>query len=255
MDGSSPIRFIVTCPARTGSSMLTSLLQSHPDVCCHGEVFGWRVFEGFKGIDYKGPISTHRKPPIVDKLVQLRLSDPVSFLRDYVLFAGEYKAVGLKFKYEELSIEHYTAVRHWIRDTHDIRIVHLTRENLLKRYVSQVYATKITNVFNTWQEMPPPPPITLSPEECEREFAHTERRQERYTKLLAKHDVLNLTYEELIADQEVKLAQIQTFLGLEPTELRTGMKKLNPDSLTDLLENYDELREHFSGTRFESFFD
>jgi LPS sulfotransferase NodH len=254
--GNTPAtRFVVTCPARTGSSMLTSLLQSHPEICCHGEVFGWRVFEGFKGINYNGPISEHRKPPIVDKLVQLRLDDPVLFLRDFVLFAGEYKAVGLKFKYEELSIEHFTAVRHWIRDNQDIKIIHLTRQNLLKRYASQVIATKITKVFNTWQEVPPPTRITLSPEECEREFAHTEQRQERYTKLFAKHDVLHMTYEELIADRDVKLTQIQTFLGLEPTELRTGMKKLNPDSLADLLENYNELHQHFVGTRFESFFD
>jgi hypothetical protein len=235
--------------------MLTSLLQSHPDICCHGEVFGWRVFEGFKGINYNGLISEFRKPPIVDKLVQLRFDDPVSFLRDFVLFGGEYKAVGLKFKYEELSIEHYTPVRHWLRDAHDIRIVHLTRANLLKRYASQVIATKITKVFNTWQELPPPTRIRLSTEECEREFAHTEQRQERYTKLFAKHDVLDVTYEQLIADRDKTLAEIQTFLGLEPAELRTGMKKINPDSLADLLENHDELRRHFAGSRFASFFD
>ena len=255
MKNNSPTRFVITCPGRTGSTLLATLLQGHPEVCCHGEVFGWRVFEGFLGIDYQGPISEQHKPPIVDKLVQLRLDDPVSYLRDFVLFPGGYKAVGLKFKYEELSIESYTTVRHWIRDNQDLKIVHLTRENLLKRYASEVIATKITKVFNTWYEPPPPTRITLSAEECEREFAHAEHQKDRYTKLFSKHEVLNLTYEELLADRDLKLAEVQAFLGVEPAEMKTRMKKLNPDSLAELLENYDELRHHFKGTRYEAFFE
>jgi hypothetical protein len=213
--------------------MLNSLLQSHPEICCHGEVFGPRVFQGFQGVNYKGQVSESHKPPIVDKLVELRSNDPVAFLRDYVLYPGDFKAVGLKFKYEELAQEIYTPARNWLRDTRDIKVIHLTRRNLLKRYASQFIATKITNVFNVWEgtDAPAAPRITLSPAECEREFLHTEQRYDRFDKLFQKHDVFNLTYEELIDDKERYLTEIQAFLGLEPVALRTGMKKINPDSL------------------------
>jgi LPS sulfotransferase NodH len=257
MANGSATRFIITCPARTGSSMLTSLLQSHPDVCCHGEVFGRRVFEGFQGIDYTGPISETLKPPIVDKLVELRIDDPVAFLRDYVLYPGQFKAIGLKLKYEELLLDMYAPVLEWISDKRDIKIIHLRRRNLLKRYVSQYIAVKITKVFNTWEgtDAPCAPRVTLSAQECERQFQIAENRHKRFANLFKNHEVLDLTYENLVANKMENLIDIQTFLGVNPVRLSTGMKKINPDSLRSMIENYDQLARHFSGTRFEAFFE
>ena len=33
-------KFIISCPARSGSTMLLHLLRSNPASLCHGEVFG-----------------------------------------------------------------------------------------------------------------------------------------------------------------------------------------------------------------------
>ena len=58
--------FIVICESRTGSTMLSTALWSHPDVCMHGEILQPRQFDEnrvddileFFGIDYnnKGAI-------------------------------------------------------------------------------------------------------------------------------------------------------------------------------------------------------
>ena len=47
--------FVVICQARTGSTMLMTALQNHPDICAHGEVLINRSDDNleFMGIDYQ----------------------------------------------------------------------------------------------------------------------------------------------------------------------------------------------------------
>jgi len=41
--------FMITCPARSGSSMLVNLLRSHPEICAHDEVFSPDKVRGLSG--------------------------------------------------------------------------------------------------------------------------------------------------------------------------------------------------------------
>ena len=41
--------FMITCPARSGSSMLVHLLRSHPEICAHDEVFSPDKVRGLSG--------------------------------------------------------------------------------------------------------------------------------------------------------------------------------------------------------------
>jgi len=46
----APLRaglFMITCPARVGSSMLVNALQTHPAIVCHMEIFNPARVEGF----------------------------------------------------------------------------------------------------------------------------------------------------------------------------------------------------------------
>ena len=47
--------FVVICQARTGSTMLMTALQNHPDICAHAEVLNNRSDDNleFVGIDYQ----------------------------------------------------------------------------------------------------------------------------------------------------------------------------------------------------------
>ena len=39
----APVRFMIACAARTGSTMLVRTLRSHPALVMHGEVWGERM--------------------------------------------------------------------------------------------------------------------------------------------------------------------------------------------------------------------
>ena len=45
-------RFIISCPARSGSTMLNVLLASHADILCHGEALVGDETVGFLGGEF-----------------------------------------------------------------------------------------------------------------------------------------------------------------------------------------------------------
>src|SRR5262249_26215232 len=159
--GKPATRFIILCAARTGSTMLRHMLNSHPNVRCHGEVMTGRGLDSLAG-DRDGDAAVTRT------LLDRRGSDPQGFLEDVVLDPGSAKAVGFKIKYEELLLSDYAWLLGWLKSHREIRVIHLTRENRLKRLVSEVTATKVYRLYNVTSEAERPRAarIFLSAAEC-----------------------------------------------------------------------------------------
>jgi hypothetical protein len=245
-----PVRFLVTCPARTGSTMLMWFLQSHPDLCAHGEVLAPTGPLNIFGIDYR------IDPPLDDVLRAIRDRDPVAFLRDYVWQAGNRRAAGFKGKYEELLRREYAGLLDYIRHETDVRVIHLWRENLLERYVSEYLAVKIYGVYNVvrGRKRPAEQTIRLSLEECQADFQRTEHRRAKFRSLLAGHRILEVTYEVLLSSQTDTLTRIQEFLEVDPRPLETQSVKMRSRPLRETIENYEELAANFRASRYGRFF-
>jgi hypothetical protein len=242
-----PVRFLVTCPARTGSWMLISFLLSHPDICTHGEVLA-----PVGSLDFYGRLN----PALDNMLRPIRDRDPVGFLRDFVWQAGHRQAVGFKAKYEELLLPQYSSVLDHIQHETDIRILHLWRENLLERFLSQYLAVNVYGVYYLLQGEDPPPQkaVRLSPEECEQDFVRTEHRRAKFRARLVGHRILELTYEELVGSPPPTLARVQEFLDVDQRALEARTVRLRTRSLRETISNYEELAAAFSGTRYGHFF-
>ncbi|MCT7989013.1 methyltransferase domain-containing protein [Laspinema olomoucense] len=244
-------QFIIICPARTGSTMLVHSLNSHPEIICHGEVMAPDNRPDLIGLNFE------IESPLRDKLTQLREQDPVSFLYDFVLHPSSFRAVGFKFKYEELSLPSYQAVLDSIMFRKDVLIIHLTRKNLLKRYVSQLMATQFTNIFwiSNSSEKPDPARIRLDPKDCLNEFKLIAQRQEKFRDYLKAHQLLEVNYEDLVTETDLTLQTIQDFLGVSQQKLIVRTKKVLSENLVDLLENFYELKGYFKHTKYETYFD
>ena len=70
--------------------------------------------------------------------------------------------------------------------------------------------------------------------------------------MFAAHRVFRLDYEEL-AKEPGAPSRVLEFLGAEARPLTTRLRKQNPESLTELVENYSELAAALRGTQWESF--
>jgi LPS sulfotransferase NodH len=246
--------FMITGPARSGSTMLVHLLRSHPDICSHDEVFSPDKVKGITGT-YLQKIEAD--PGFLDQLTADRFCDPVKFLYNKVLDPQGKKIVGFKLKHDELVLPGYRTVRDEIVSNRKMRIIHLKRNNLLRRYLSHYIAANITRVTLAVGEQPIPElcPVRLDPVDCERNFEIVLAREAEFGALFASHPHFYISYEDIVSGHISTLNSLVDFLGVSRRALTTPTKKLGRDDLRGVIANYDELREYFAGSRFAKFFD
>jgi LPS sulfotransferase NodH len=247
--------YMITCPARTGSTMLVHLLRSHPEICSHSEVFSPNRIVGITGTYLK---KSREQPDFLEGLLRERERDPVKFLYKIVLDLQGKKIVGFKLKHDELVLPEYKVLRDEIANDLDFRIIHLRRENLLRRFLSHYVANRITHTTFRVQGQPPiaeVPPVRLDPIECQRDFETTLKRQAEFRELFIRHRSFSLSYEEMVAGDAEKMAGMLSFLGVSQRELTTTTRKLGNDDLRSTIANFEELRSYFASGPFSKFFE
>jgi hypothetical protein len=75
----------------------------------------------------------------------------------------------------------------------------------------------------------------------------------RYDQLFARHPRLPLAYEELIDGNQLQAgtaARVCDFLGIEQHAMSSRIVKLNPESLREMVTNYDELADAVRRSEF-----
>ena len=282
-----PVRFIILSGPRTGSTMLVSALNSSPEITCFGELF--RFIEDTVSFGVGGfAIAGYDNHSVED--LELRNSDFKAFLSQRIFVEMEgVTAVGFKHHYGHFF--GFPGLREWLVEQRDMRVLHLRRRNLLRMLLS----TRIAEVTGGWVDSAQPTlkdkhlpslllralrsparyaarlpqlfrnkapdwkakrePMTLSPRECTEFFKQAELHVVFYDKLLAEHQVHTLFYEDLVDHREATLEAVQQFLGTTPRPLAVATARQNPEPLEELIANYDELRNAFRGTEYESFLD
>jgi len=112
-------RFIITCAARTGSTMLRYLLDGHPEICCHGEVFVRKglvrfIFKNRRSFGlsqgYKELQQAYQQKPLEDFLSKDLLN----------ITHNAQQAVGFKFKTDEFFDRGYAEIADYLRRENQI---------------------------------------------------------------------------------------------------------------------------------------
>ncbi len=223
------VRFIVLTRSRTGSNLLLSFLNSHPNIFCEGEIFA-----------------------------RLNGANAISRLRR--AFGKQPRhilAKGFKiFYYHPLDADARDFWAELERRT-EIRIIHLTRDNILRTLLSR----KIAGIRNSWtgtrfdQADHGTKSVTIAADELAEGFEQTWEWQQAATARFASHHVLGISYEELVRSPQDSQASLCRFLGVSPGEARTNLSQQNPERLRELIKNYDDLKEHFAGSRWAPYFE
>lgn len=259
-------RFLILGAARTGSTMLRRMLNSHPAICCHGEIFAIEIW-GLQGyVDGEDRIDLN--DPRYRRAKRLRDEEPARFLREIVWPAGP-PPVGAKILYKDLEDPKWAGAYEAIRADAGVRIVHLTRENRLKRLISQTamdsgqryiaYKTHSVRLVDGRPVEEPAGPAAaarfrLDPQACLSDFEAVEAAENRIRQAFARHERFEASYEKIVDAASGQLEDLQRFLGVEPRALESGTLKVHSNHASDHIENYDELRAYFRGSRFEKYF-
>ena len=273
------MRFVIVSDARTGSNLLVEALNSHPNIACFREVLNTLL----EDIDYA--VDGYDGTSAEDK--DLRARDPMRFVRTRIFSAlgGETIAAGFKFHYAHL-FGSKNAIEGLIGER-SLYIIHLQRRNALRSLVSRRLAESsgwwldeggeakplaapaietsakrrtLRSALGAFSrsrprdDIPPPPrTIRLTREECLVTFKVLRSNIDLFSSLFEDHRMISVWYEDLVSDAGEQI-RIQQFLGVPPAPLQVTMRRQNPQPLSQLIENYDELKRAFMSTAFAEFF-
>ncbi|MEO1508159.1 MAG: sulfotransferase, partial [Cyanobacteria bacterium J06633_23] len=239
-------KFILIGQPRSGSSLVIGSLRKHPQVVGFGELFnrGQIVFN-IKGYDNASKV-----------LYKARKKYPIDFLNRYIFssYVRRKRAVGFKLFPEQLDNQYFKCIWDWIEQNQDIAIILLSRQNTLATYTSFLIAQK-TQVWQTLDKSQRSSiNVTVDMEKCLAEFQRRERYDAIVRAKIANHRVMEITYEDLSKDPSTSIIKIQTFLGLDRAEPEITQVKSETRPLSEIIENYRELKEQFADTRWHHYF-
>jgi LPS sulfotransferase NodH len=243
-------RFVIVAAERTGTNLLVSLLNQYENCLCGSELFN--------PVNIAGKIIPWRDiaEPEHARLNALRLADPVAFWNDLCItsLARGYRAVGFKLMYSH-GLNEQRLLEHLIADR-SLRVIHLTRRNLLRRAVSERQA-RATNQWaaGNGAKLEPRPPISITIDDCVESMRMVAAQQASIDSMFEDHSVLRLVYEDLAEQPQRVAARAAEFLGLPPRAHPPEVKyqKTGAEDLSQALTGFDELRA--TVRRWASFFE
>lgn len=231
-------KFVVLAAPRTGSNLLCTLLNSHPEILCHHEIFNPQgVFLAL----------SHRNCGLQFPSVEERDVDPLAFLNRIWEIPGDHRCAGFKWTRGQSD----SVLQYVCRQT-SIKKIILSRRGRIKTFVSEciAQATQQWEVYQRQELVSPRPKIAIRRDELLQHIAHNDQFYRSLCGLLeeSSQDYHSVMYEDLLCRQQQ--ACILSFLGAFDTscQLQAASVKQNSTCLKDTIANFQELESNLQGS-------
>jgi len=235
-------RFVVLAAPRTGSNWLCSMLDSHPGILCHHELFnpaGIHVALSWRGgaVDVDAVLGTQAE----------RDRAPLEFLDRVWSRSHGCRAVGFKLNRGQNEAAFAAALADL-----GARKILLRRDNRLKTFVSERIAART----GLWESYPDSPRsdgqvrIRVDLGELRRHVDENRAYYAALTAALGGQPVLALRYEDLVATAGA-WRPVFDVLEVEPAALHAETRKQNATDLREIIVNFAEVAAALRGTELE----
>jgi len=220
-------KFCILTTQRSGSTWLSTILDSNPKVQGFRELF---IDQEFIFPDSK--LSTFL------------------FLHNLDNYLNQREAIGFKLMYDQL-LDYPEIILKLIQEKY--KIIHLVREN----YLDAIISSKIKDeqgIVHTKVKIEPKE-IYLEPLWLIKRL-NKQAMKVRIANIflsLMPNQVLNITYNDLRVNQEQTLSSISNFLELslsQEDQFKSELKKSNNKSHRQIIKNYDEVNLALAETKF-----
>ncbi len=236
-----PLKFIVLGEVRTGGTVLADSLSCHAHLRVLGEVLNLGPDDYWPA--FRRSLVARLYPNLTDVTPD---SDCAPLLAD--LFEN-YDGFVL---HREFQLNPNNPTWDYLASRADLRIIHLHRRNLFRQFLSEqlALASQIWHVSVSDGTVPDQQPLRLEPDQC----LQTMRRRQKAFEWGRHHfralSSITICYEDINTDIGRVLAYCQGFLGVPWQPLPVHYRKLTNKSLSELISNFDEIRERLAETEF-----
>lgn len=229
-------KFVIYTRGRTGSTVLTELLNCHPRIFCDVEIFNYIYCKS-------------------------RVMFPNLYIKSCSKRAAIYHkpVYGFKVKIAQLRYEHeygnYDKILSGLAQD-GWKFIHLKRVNFLRHKLSSLIAaeTKVFHLRNGEQASKKRIHVDFDTllegitygEEVER----TEEENLKdipHIKVIYETDILDNSRHQVTADR------IFSYLGVDSHTVETGLKRITVDRLDEMIENYEEIEKKLTDRGYEKY--
>lgn len=247
-----PTRFVILGTQRTGTTWIRTTLNSHPGILALGEVFlyshGRFPLRRKAGLDvedsYRRFIEASVKRRVLHHLARPRV---VEEYLDALYSRRGHEAIG--FKLMRTHCRQFPSVVPYLLERH-IPAIHVVRRNVLKTLISRETARQ-RKLFHARKGVPVAK-IRIDAAALPGSLESIDADNAAWERIFGDSVYLKLSYESFVENRERELERIYDFLAVPShPEVESDLVKLNPESLQDILLNYDEVAASLKGTRFE----
>lgn len=226
--------FVIIFQARVGSTLLQTLLDSHPLITATGE-----PFTPPSGRDAEAQIAWAR--------AYWRTGRGL----------GRRRVLGFKTQWADIADpDRFGRLVRQCR----ARIIRMYRRNAVKTAVSWVTGEERYRATGEWNRRVGEArlaPVHIDPAVLAESLAFVERHRreiEQFVESLAV-PTLSVAYEDLLKRRQAVLQEACRFLGVRSRPLTSSLAKNTSDDLRHSVANFDQLRDRYRGTRYEAMFD
>ena len=257
----SSIKFVLVCPGRVGSSVIIRALAQHPDLAVTSEVLNPLLVRAGDFVLNPKLDPTNKVSEVEEWVTELYHEqdlDKIMQFHDITKLIDKIFTCynGFKLLYYQIPKNHVGW--NYFLNIPNIKIIHLTRSNLLERLLSCEKAEKSC----VWQRDSQMHDVKLPEEDesiyldckiVENIFIEYKKNIEYFTKLFSNSDCLSIEYKEIF-DWTSLMEKLQGFLGVQMSTLPQVFSKLLVKTPSQLISNYQELSAYFHNTEWAEFF-
>ncbi|KAH8498438.1 hypothetical protein H0E87_017368 [Populus deltoides] len=242
----NPVRyFAILSMQRSGSGWFETLLNNHTNISSNGEIFSVKV--------RRSNVSTITET--LDKIYNL----------DWLSSASKNEcaaAVGLKWMLNQGVMQHHEEIVEYFK-TRGVSAIFLFRRNLLRRMISilansydrevkplngthksHVHSLREAEILAKYKPLINTTLLISNLKQVE----DTTAKALEYFKS-TRHIIL---YYEDVVKNHTKLLDVQDFLKVPQRELKSRQVKIHKGSLSNYVENWDEVQKSLKGTLYEN---
>ena len=238
--------FVILGTQRTGTTLLATCLNNHPDVVCLGEVF--KKFKPKSRVDVNDSgYLFYREATALRQVAHLLCRGwLIARYLDELYSRKGAAAVGFKLMFNHLRQS--GAIRRYLQRQKP-KAVNVYRRNVLKTLVSNEVA-RATGVYHATATVSHTK-VILPIETLLPRLQRLEDEKECWVRLLGDSlPLIRVAYEDFVSHRSEESEKLLKFLGLRHHDLQSDLRKVNPDRLEDVIGNYDEVRAALTGTSF-----